>query len=176
MNYNQPGPITLRPYQLAIGRAVLDSVRHGRGLSFTVEIARQGGKNELSAQLERTLLAGALATGGTGVKAAPAFDPQCHISIARLKARLTDLGLPWSAGHAYVVRLGRASQSFYSASRDANVVGATADLLLEIDEAQDVGGARARRSSTIPSFWPSPAPTASRRTPAGRASPMRKDW
>ena len=52
MNYH---PITLRPYQLTIGRAVLDSVRRRRGLTFTVDIARQGGKNELSAHLELEL-------------------------------------------------------------------------------------------------------------------------
>ena len=50
---------SLRPYQVEIAQAVLDSVRHRRGLSFTVEIARQGGKNELSAQLELLLLVAA---------------------------------------------------------------------------------------------------------------------
>jgi len=34
----------LRPYQTEAGRAILDSVLHGRGLSFSVEIARQGGR------------------------------------------------------------------------------------------------------------------------------------
>ena len=46
----------LRPYQVQVGRAVLDSVIHRRGLTFTVEVARQGGKNELSAQMEVLLL------------------------------------------------------------------------------------------------------------------------
>jgi hypothetical protein len=46
----------LRPYQVEVDRAVLDSVLNRRGLTFSVEIARQGGKNELSAQIELLLL------------------------------------------------------------------------------------------------------------------------
>ena len=41
----------LRPYQGEIFKAVIESVWNRRGLTFTVEIARQGGKNEVSAQL-----------------------------------------------------------------------------------------------------------------------------
>lgn len=46
----------LRPYQREIAAAILDSVFGNKGLTFSVEIARQGGKNELSAQLELLLL------------------------------------------------------------------------------------------------------------------------
>ena len=46
----------LRPYQKKIALAILDSVFNKKGLTFSVEIARQGGKNELSAQLELLLL------------------------------------------------------------------------------------------------------------------------
>ena len=35
----------IRPYQQEVILAVLDSVFHKNGLTFTVEIARQGGKN-----------------------------------------------------------------------------------------------------------------------------------
>ena len=42
----------LRPYQREIGAAIMDSVLGKKGLTFSVEIARQGGKNELSAHLE----------------------------------------------------------------------------------------------------------------------------
>ena len=130
----------LRPYQIEVGRAVLDSVLRRRGLTFTVEIARQGGKNEISAQLEVLLLTMHLLRGGTGVKCAPTFVPQTAISMDRLKARLNDAGYGrrWRTEHGYVVRLGKARQAFYSADSAANVVGATANLLLEVDEAQDV--------------------------------------
>ena len=39
----------LRPYQQEAGRAVLASVRGRLGRTISIEIARQGGKNELSA-------------------------------------------------------------------------------------------------------------------------------
>ena len=42
----------LRPYQLEPARAIVDSVLRRKGLTFTVLMARQAGKNELSAQLE----------------------------------------------------------------------------------------------------------------------------
>ena len=130
----------LRPYQVEIGRAVLASVLGRRGLTFTVEIARQGGKNELSAQLETLLLTLGLLEGGSAVKAAPTFAPQALISLERLKARLTDAGFAgqWRQEHGNTIRLGRARQSFLSAEPSANVVGATANVLLEVDEAQDV--------------------------------------
>ncbi len=131
----------LRPYQVQVGRAVLDSVLHKRGLTFTVEVARQGGKNELSAQMEVLLLTLFMLSGGNLVKAAPTFVPQLLISIARLKERLADAGLgrAWRAEPGHILRLGKARQLFLSASPEANVVGATAHILLEIDEAQDVG-------------------------------------
>ena len=45
---------------------------------------------------------------------------------------------PVAAGEGYMVELGRARALFFSAGPGANVVGATADLLLEADEAQDI--------------------------------------
>jgi hypothetical protein len=130
----------LRPYQRQVVRAVLDSIRHRRGLSFSVEIARQGGKNELSAQLEALLLAANAFRGGDAVKAAPTFSPQARISLRRLQDRLAQCGFGGlyrvEAGH--MVRLLRARQIFLSAGPASNVVGHTAEALLEVDEAQDV--------------------------------------
>jgi len=61
-------------------------------------------------------------------------------SILRLTDRLDNR---WNAGawrkrEGYIVELGRARCLFFSADPSANVVGGTADLLLECDEAQDV--------------------------------------
>lgn len=135
-------PIThkLRPYQVAVGTAVLDSILYHKGLTFSVEIARQGGKNELSAQLEVLLLTLFISRGGNAVKAAPTFKPQTIISLQRLKERLNDAGFSgiWVSEHGYIIRLGRARQFFLSADRSSHVVGATAHILLEVDEAQDV--------------------------------------
>jgi len=130
----------LRPYQAEAGRAILASVLGRRGLTFSVMMARQGGKNELSAQLELLLLVRHALRGGNGVKAAPTFRPQLLTSLRRLQDRLDDAGLRghWETEQGAAVRLGRARWLFYSAEPHSHVVGATAHLLLEIDEAQDV--------------------------------------
>jgi len=60
--------------------------------------------------------------------------------MARLKDRLNDAGFGgfWVAELGYIIRLGSAKAIFLSADESANVVGHTAHILLEIDEAQDV--------------------------------------
>lgn len=132
----------LRPYQQEIARAVLQSALHGRGLSFSVLVARQGGKNELSAQLELALLLANSRRAAEAVKCAPTFAPQCRISLRRLWQRLVSAGLGGRRGAAIeggsAVRLGAARQRFLSAEPGAHVVGHSADPLLEVDEAQDV--------------------------------------
>ena len=130
----------LRPYQREVALAVLDSVFHRRGLTFSVEMARQGGKNELSAQLELLLLTLYMAEPRNMIKCSPTFKPQTVISMMRLKDRLNDVGFGgiWVTELGYIIRLGNARAIFLSADESANVVGNTAHRLLEIDEAQDV--------------------------------------
>jgi hypothetical protein len=130
----------LRPYQKEVAVAILDSVFGKKGLTFSVEIARQGGKNELSAQLELLLLTLFMAEPKNLIKCSPTFKPQTVISMMRLKDRLNDAGFEeiWEAELGYIVRLGNARAIFLSADESANVVGNTAHILLEIDESQDV--------------------------------------
>jgi hypothetical protein len=105
-----------------------------------VEIARQGGKNELSAHLEVLLLTLYMARGGSLVKCSPTFKPQTVISMQRLKERLDEFGFDgiYHTEMGYIITLGSARQVFLSAEESASVVGHTADILLEIDESQDV--------------------------------------
>jgi len=130
----------LRPYQAEVAKAVLESIQGNLGLTFSVEIARQGGKNELSAHLEVLLLTMFMAAGGSAIKCSPTFKPQTIISMSRLKERLDDFGFGgiWFTEAGYMVRLGNARQIFLSADESSSVVGHTADILLEIDESQDV--------------------------------------
>jgi hypothetical protein len=130
----------LRPYQLEVARAVMDSIQKGMGMTFSVEIARQGGKNELSAHLEVLLLTLYMARGGNLIKCSPTFKPQTIISIERLKQRLDDFGFDgiYRPQMGYIVQLGNAKAIFLSAEGSSSVVGHTADILLEIDESQDV--------------------------------------
>jgi len=130
----------LRPYQREAASAILDSVLGKKGLTFSVEMARQGGKNELSAQLELLLLTFYMTQPRNLVKCSPTFKPQTVISMMRLRDRLNDAGFSgiWTAELGYIIRLGNARAIFLSADESANVVGNTAHILLEIDEAQDV--------------------------------------
>jgi len=61
--------------------------------------------------------------------------------MMRLKDRLNDAGFAglWESELGYIVKLGSARAIFLSANESASVVGNTAHLLLEIDEAQEVG-------------------------------------
>lgn len=130
----------LRPYQAEAWSAILDSVYRRAGLSFSVEIARQGGKNELSARLELDVLGRNIDRDVTNVKAAPTLRPQAMISLRRLWSLIERGGLrQWAAKEeGHIVRLGLARQVFLSADPTSNIVGHTAHLLLEVDEAQDV--------------------------------------
>ncbi|WP_220196166.1 hypothetical protein [Ktedonospora formicarum] len=138
----------LYPYQELVGDAILDSVLTGRGDTFTVMFARQMGKNQLSAALEAYLLF--CMPEGCIIKAAPTYKPQTINSRQRLlsllEAELTRERV-WKH-FGYIIGLAPereqvAYQSgprvmFFSAGPGANIVGATASLLLEIDEAQNV--------------------------------------
>jgi len=130
----------LRPYQLEVATAIMDSVFGRKGLTFSVEIARQGGKNELSAQLELLLLTLNMTEPKNLIKCSPTFKPQAVISMGRLRDRLNDAGFEgiWMSEMGYIIRLGNARAVFLSADESANVVGNTAHILLEVDESQDV--------------------------------------
>jgi len=132
--------ILLYPYQLEIGAAILESVRGFKGLTFSVEIARQGGKNELSAHLEKGLLSASINAPVNLIKCSPTFIPQALISMQRLKDRLNEADLwgTWEMEKGFIIKLGEARAIFLSADKSASVVGNTAHLLLEVDESQDV--------------------------------------
>jgi hypothetical protein len=138
----------LYPYQMLVGDAILGSVLYHSGLTFSVMFARQMGKNQLSAILEAYLLA--CMEEGCIVKVAPTFKPQTVNSRLRLLTMLDNPLTAWRIRRSYGYIVGVAPSSkpksaqpgprvlFFSAAPEANIVGATASLLLEIDEAQDV--------------------------------------
>lgn len=135
------GRVTLRSYQREIARAVVESIINGRGLSFVVMIARQGGKNEVQSHIEAFLLTLYSQMGGELVKASPTFKPQTENAMRRLEKSLRSHILTkklWGKESGYIYKIGNARAVFFSAHEGANVVGATASVLLECDEAQDV--------------------------------------
>jgi len=129
----------LRSYQIEPAQAILKSILYNKGLTFAVMMSRQAGKNELSGQLEAYLLHLYRRKGAQIVKASPTFKPQTVNSMMRLADRLdNDWGRAVKRREGYIIEIGKARALFFSADPHSNVVGATADLLLECDEAQDV--------------------------------------
>lgn len=133
--------LPLRSYQQAAALAIVDSVLHRRGLSFVVIFPRQSGKNELQAQIEAYLLTLFSPTPAEIVKVSPTWKPQSLNAMRRLervlKRNLITRGM-WTKEAGYIYRIGDARILFFSGSPTANIVGATASTLLEIDEAQDI--------------------------------------
>jgi hypothetical protein len=133
--------IDLYPYQLEAGRHVFAKVEDRiDDPEFVVMMSRQAGKNELSAVSEAWMLNRHQTRGGNVVKVAPTFKPQVITSMKRLERRLRNW---WNRGKAktsfgYIITLKEANISFFSADPQANVVSATADLYMEVDETQDV--------------------------------------
>ncbi len=131
----------LRAYQEAVALAVVDSVKNCRGLSFVVMFPRQSGKNELQAQIEAYLLTVLQDCSAEMVKVSPTWKPQTLNAMRRLervlqKNLITRAG--WTKESGYIYRLNTSRIFFFSGSPQANIVGATASTLLEVDEAQDI--------------------------------------
>jgi len=130
----------LRRYQSGVCEAICRSVIEGRGLTFVVMFPRQSGKNELQAQLETYLLALFNDTAVDIIKVSPTLTPQALNAMRRLEKVLGKnvyLSRGWQKSEA-LYRSGEARITFLSGSPESNIVGATASLLLEVDEAQDV--------------------------------------
>ncbi len=138
---HRAGGVKLRAYQLPAAKAIVKSVEEGQGLSFVVIMSRQAGKNETQAQIEAYLLSKYRLQDVGIVKVSPTFKPQTENAMHRLDDRL-DTNLltrnAWRKRSGYQRLVGRAVMSFFSGNKRASVVGATASLLLEVDETQDV--------------------------------------
>lgn len=129
---------SLRAYQAEAASEIVRAVESGGGRQFAVVFARQSGKDEMLAQLEAYLLCRYSLRGGSIVVANPTIAPQGLISKRRLldRADTPFMGRVKSEGN--VVKIGKATCSFLSASPTAQARGETATLLLACNEAQDV--------------------------------------
>ncbi len=131
----------LRSYQEAVAQAVLDSVFGQAGRSIVVVFPRQSGKNELQAQLEAYLLLLFSPFAVEMVKVSPTWKPQTLNAMRRLErvlARNLFTRGRYLKESGHIFRLGKARLIFLSGAPSANVMGVTANLLLECDEAQDI--------------------------------------
>jgi hypothetical protein len=134
--------IRLRTYQLQVAQAIIDSVIHDKGMTFVVIFPRQSGKNELQAQIETYLLAlYSQQSQAEMVKTSPTWKPQSLNAMRRLH-RIVSRNLitrdRWQKREGYIYQVGSAMIYFLSGSPTSSIVGATASLLLECDEAQDI--------------------------------------
>ena len=133
--------LKLRRYQEAVARAVVHSAMNGQGLSFVVIFPRQSGKNELQAQIQAYLLTLTCEVGQEMVQISPTWRPQTENAMFRLESVLSRNRIVkdrWAKHFGHVYQVGEARINFLSGSPTSNIVGATANLLLSIDEAQDI--------------------------------------
>ena len=133
--------LQLRQYQEAVARAVIHSVVHHGGLGFVVIFPRQSGKNELQAQLQAYLLTLLSGQQMEMVQISPTWRPQTENAMYRLERVLSSNLIVkdrWAKHNGHIYQVGNARLTFLSGSPTANIVGATANLLLSIDEAQDI--------------------------------------
>jgi hypothetical protein len=135
------GGIRLRSYQVEVARMIVRSVIESAGLSFVIIFPRQSGKNELQAQIETYLLAMNQFSCSEMVKVSPTWKPQSLNAMRRLQRVISRNILTqdrWTKRSGYIYQIGSAMIHFLSGSPAASIVGATANLLLECDEAQDI--------------------------------------
>lgn len=134
-----PAPPPLRRYQREPFIAALRAAEAHDADVIVMRFPRQSGKNEVSARFEATLMTTYRHSPLQGIKAAPTREPQAVRSLKRLANHLRLCGFRHGRDFAAAtdsVRLGLAEWWFGSGEPDANVVGATASLALEFDEAQ----------------------------------------
>jgi hypothetical protein len=134
--------IHLRSYQLKAANAILNSVINRDGDTFVIVFARQSGKDELLADLILFLLARLAEIGCSIICAQPTFRPQTVNAMDRLWARASQRPFFMQGNlrkrFGYMYRFLSSRVTYFSAGPGASVVGATADRLLIINEAQDV--------------------------------------
>lgn len=115
----------------------------GQGKVMTIRSARQTMKNECSAMIaERVLWKYAHGDGGTYIRVAPTYKPQIELSKARLERFLRPdplvNAIGWLPRLGYIYICGKAEVHFLSGQKSANVLGETASILLDIDEAHKI--------------------------------------
>lgn len=133
--------VKLRSYQEQVARTVVESVLGRKGHSIVVVFPRQSGKNEVQAHIETYLLTLFQETGAEIVKVSPTWRPQSLNAVRMLKRVLDQNKITyelWGIESGYIIKVGNARVTFLSGAPTAHVVGATANILLECDEAQDI--------------------------------------
>jgi hypothetical protein len=133
--------LRLRHYQEEVAQAIIRSVISKAGDTIVVLFPRQSGKNELQAQVETYLLTLFSQTDAEMVKISPTWKPQALNAMRRLERVLNRNAITeslWKKESGHIYRVCTSRITFLSGSPETSIVGATASILLEVDEAQDV--------------------------------------
>lgn len=131
--------VPLRGYQVAAAEAVVESCVYNRGLEFLWVFPRQSGKDEAVGQAVAFLLTLFRRTEAGIVHVYPTMQ-QTATGVQRLERRLSNGWLDgqwWSRTRPVRVGVGKAQCAFFSGHPLARAEGATANLLLVVNEVQD---------------------------------------
>jgi hypothetical protein len=135
--YNLP----LFPPQLEAIRLIEEHIHNKSGQVITVRSARQTMKNECSAMLCVRALEYYRDIGGTYIRTAPTWRPQMINSKQRVEKFLKLdplINQDYQRREGFILQHGKAQVLFLSSDKRANVVGSTASIALDIDEAHKV--------------------------------------
>lgn len=105
---------------------------------MTIQSARQTAKNEIAALVQARALILNSESGGDYIRAAPTWRPQIVFSKQRLERHLRADPLTmgrWRCQEGFLYSLGKARLMMLSSDKHASVVGATASIALDMDEA-----------------------------------------
>ncbi|MCX6038361.1 MAG: hypothetical protein NTW99_10825, partial [Chloroflexi bacterium] len=130
--------VTLYPYQREAANAIIKSVYDRYGKTFVLIFSRQSGKDDILAIIFLFLMSRYIEWSIDIVCAQPTFKPQTINAMERLRKRGVLFGRRLTRTAGYIMRLGQSRTSYFSAEPTASQVGATADRLLVMNEAQDI--------------------------------------
>jgi len=111
------GGVSMREYQLAPARAILESVQRNLGLDFVVIMPRQAGKDELLAQLTAYLMLVMYRKDRGIVAVNPTYNPQTIGSMLKLENRLESNLLTqrrWKQRSDFLRMIGACRTAFFS--------------------------------------------------------------
>lgn len=131
----------LYPPEVEAIQLVEKHIAQKSGKVLTIRSARQTMKNECSAMIATRVLERYKDKGGTYIRTAPTWKPQIVNSKTRLERFLMADPLVkdnYRRREGYIFQCGLAHVHFLSTDTSAKVVGDTADICLDIDEAHKV--------------------------------------
>ena len=130
--------IKMRPYQVEAANAIIKDIQERNGNSFVIIFSRQSGKDEMLANMFLYLMLQMYDMNASMICAQPTYKPQTINAMMRLKHRGTQYGKLLKRHEGFIFSFETVQLSYFSTDPSAHVVGATADRLLVINEAQDV--------------------------------------